>query len=175
MVRPEIQLEEIPAPQRLAPYSAALAARLRRGDADLAAARFVLLHDPNGQHGWNGTFRVVVYVRADLEPEILADALLPSVGWSWLTEALDAHDAEHVAMNGTVTRVASESFGGMADEPATSEVELRASWTPVGENITPHVEAWCDALASAAGLPPAPPGVASLPPQPSEPDARRTP
>lgn len=164
-VRPEISLEEMPAPQRLAPYTAALSATVRRGEAELAVGRLVLLHDPDGQPGWDGTFRVVAYVRADLEPDIVGDPLLPSVGWSWLTEALEGHDAGHVAASGTVTRVASESFGGMADEPATSEVELRASWTPTGDDLTPHVEAWCDVLSSAAGLPPAAPGVASLPPR----------
>ena len=163
-VRPEIALRDVPAPQRLAPYAKAYAASVRRGDDELAAGRLVLLHDPDGQPGWDGTFRVVTYIRADLEPEIVGDPLLPSVGWSWLTEALAAHGVAYGSASGTVTRVASESFGGMADEPATSEVEVRASWTPHGDDLAPHVQAWCDMLASAAGLPPAP-GVACLPPR----------
>ena len=30
-----------------------------------------------------------------------------------------------------MTRVATESFGGMSDEPGTAQIEIRASWTPV--------------------------------------------
>ncbi|MQA83608.1 MAG: DUF3000 family protein [Streptosporangiales bacterium] len=164
-VRSDIALKETPAPQRLAPHTAALAAVVRSGETELAMGRLILLYDPEGQPGWEGTFRIVTYVRADLEPEIAGDPLLPPVGWSWLTEALDAHGATYLAPSGTVTRVASESFGNMADEPATSEVELRASWTPTGDDLKSHVEAWCDVLSLAAGLPPAPPGVAALPPR----------
>lgn len=164
-VRSEIALEETPAPQRLAPHAAALSAVVRREGTELAMGRLILLYDPDGQPGWEGSFRIVTYVRADLEPEIAGDPLLPPVGWSWLTEALEAHGATYLAAGGTVTQVASESFGGIADEPATSEVELRASWTPADDDLRSHVEAWSDVLSLAAGLPPAPPGVAALPPR----------
>ena len=51
----------------------------------------MLLYDPDGQQGWDGFFRLVAYVRADVEPEMAADPLLGEVGWSWLSEALDMH------------------------------------------------------------------------------------
>ena len=41
------------------------------------------------------------------------------------------HGAEYTAPSGTVTSVASESFGGMADHEPRAEVEVRASWTPL--------------------------------------------
>jgi hypothetical protein len=91
-----------------------------------------------------------------------ADPLLPSVGWSWLTEALDAHGAGFTAASGTVTRVASESFGGMAGTPGAAEVEIRASWSPTDEDLGRHLEAWADVLCQAAGLPPLPPGVTTF-------------
>jgi hypothetical protein len=50
----------------------------------------------------------------------------------------------------------------MADEEATAQLEIRASWTPLGD-LTPHVEAWGELLCTAAGLPPVPEGVASMP------------
>ena len=31
-----------------------------------------------------GTFRVVTFVRASLEPELAADPMVAQVGWSWL-------------------------------------------------------------------------------------------
>ena len=34
--------------------------------------------------------RVVAYVRAELDAELADDPLLPTVGWSWLTDALAA-------------------------------------------------------------------------------------
>ena len=161
-LRPEILCEEMPAPQRIAPYSAALSADLSIGGEDLGGGRLVLLYDPAGNDAWLGTFRCVAYARADIDPEMVTDPLLSAVGWTWLLEALEAHDARYVAPSGTVTRVASESFGGMADEAASAEIEVRASWSPLGD-IGRHVEAWGDLLCTAAGLPPVPLGVVSLP------------
>ena len=37
--------------------------------------------------------------------------MLAAVGWSWLTEALEAHGASYATISGTVTRVSTESFG----------------------------------------------------------------
>jgi hypothetical protein len=161
-LRPEISCEEMPAPQRIAPYAAALSADVVIAGTEVGGGRLVLLYDPAGNDSWSGTWRCVAYARSDIDPEMVTDALLSAVGWSWLIEALEAHGAEHVAPSGTVTRVASESFGGMSDEPATAEIEVRASWSPVGR-LTPHVEAWGDLLCAAAGLPPVPAGVVAMP------------
>ncbi|MEO3800543.1 DUF3000 domain-containing protein [Nonomuraea deserti] len=162
-VRPEIELEDLPAPQRLAPYSAAIGASVYRDDDELAVGRLILLYDPDGQRGWEGPFRLVAYVRADMEPEITSDPLLGPVAWSWLTEALDAHQAGYSAAGGTVTRAVSEGFGNKADDPVTTELELRASWSPAQEDLSGHVAAWCDLMCLAAGIPPLPPDVAALP------------
>ena len=45
-------------------------------DDELGTGRFVLLHDPAGHETWQGTFRVVTFVRATLEPELAADPLV---------------------------------------------------------------------------------------------------
>jgi hypothetical protein len=161
-LRPEISCEEIPAPQRIAPYAAAMSADIMVDGDDVGEGRLVLLHDPAGNEAWAGTFRCVAYARAQIDPEMITDPLLAAVGWTWLTEALQAHGADHIAPSGTVTKVASESFGGMADEPASAELEIRASWTPIGE-VGPHAEAWGDLLCMAAGLPPVPAGVVIMP------------
>jgi hypothetical protein len=160
--RPEVFTEEMPAPQRIAPYASALSADVTSDGVDIGTGRIVVLHDPAGNDAWDGTFRCVAYARADIDPELANDPLLAEVGWTWLTEALEAHAATYTAPSGTVTTVASESFGGMAAEPATAQIEIRASWTPVGD-LTPHVEAWGELLCTAAGLPPVPEGVATMP------------
>jgi hypothetical protein len=168
-LRPEVLCEEMPAPQRIAPYAAALSADVTVDGDDVGTGRIVLLHDPHGNDSWEGTFRCVAYARAEIDPEMANDPMLAEVGWSWLSEALDAHGAAYVAPSGTVTKVSSESFGGMADEEASAQLEIRASWTPVPDRGTealdlgPHVEAWGEMLCTASGLPPVPEGVAPLP------------
>lgn len=162
-LRPEVVLDEAPAPSRLATHAVALTAEVVSEGVELASGRFVVLHEPDGQDAWQGTFRVVTYVRAELEPELAADPLLPGVGWAWLTEALAGRGATHVAPAGTVTRVTSESFGDLSTRPAAAEIEIRASWTPLEPSLGPHLEAWAELLCSSAGLPPVPPGVVAMP------------
>lgn len=162
-LRPEVSCDEAPAPQRLAPFSVALTADVTVGDEEVGSGRFVVLHNPDGHEAWDGTFRVVTFARAGLEPEMAADPLVTEVGWSWLLECLGAHDLEPMASSGTVTRVASESFGAMAERPASAEIEIRASWTPTDETLLgDHLTAWGDLLCTAAGLPPLPAGVVPL-------------
>ncbi|WP_372728825.1 DUF3000 domain-containing protein [Nocardioides sp.] len=171
-LRPEIFCEEMPAPQRIAPYSAALSADVTVDDTDVGTGRIILLHDPAGNDAWNGTFRCVAYARADIDLDLITDPMLADVGWSWLTEALDAHGASYGAESGTVTRVATESFGSMSDEHGTAQIEIRASWTPrptgdpmspVALDLAPHIEAWGELLCTAVGLPPVPEGVSVIP------------
>lgn len=162
-LRPEILLEEAPAPQRLAPFAIALTADVVIDDEDLGNGRLVVLHDPQGQESWGGTFRVVAFIKATLEPEMAADPLLAEVGWSWLVEALDSQGAGYTNISGTVTRVTSESFGGLSERPLEGQIEIRASWTPQDPHLAAHAHAWAEVLGQAAGLMPLPPGVAQLP------------
>lgn len=165
-LRTEVELDEVPAPKKLAPFAHAMTADVYLAKSDdnaVATGRLVLLYDPAGQDAWHGEFRLVTYIRAQLEPEMGADPMLLEAAWTWLTDALSSRDASYHAPSGTVTRVASEGFGGMADELASAEVEIRASWTPDHSDLTAHALAWGDALATAAGLPSLPPGVVALP------------
>ncbi len=170
------------------PYAVALSATVSRDDAEVAWGRLVLLYDPAGQPAWGGPFRVTAYLRAEVEAEIAADPLLGQVGWSWLTEALDARAPGYVAPSGTVTRVITEGFGGKAGEPPLTGFELRASWSPAPPgmgstgstgstgrtDLGGHLAACCDALCASAGLPPLAAGVHALPPsQPPAPSATR--
>ncbi len=171
-----IDISEIPAPSKLAPYAIALGAEVRADEAfqaatgedieELATGRIVLLYDPTRPEEWDGEFRLVSYIRAELEAEMGNEAMLGPVAWSWLTEALETNDCEIAKAGGTTTRVMSESFGTLAGRPWTVDLELRASWTPVVEDpeeIGNHVDAWIDLIGMVAGLPPVPEGVTPLP------------
>lgn len=162
-LRPEVLCEDMPAPQRIAPFASALSADVTVDGTDVGTGRIILLHDPAGNEAWSGNFRCVAYVRAEIDPELITDPMLPAVGWSWLTEALDAHGATYAAPSGTVTRVATESFGGMSDDEASAQLEIRASWTPLTLDLAAHVEAWGELLCTAVGLPPVPEGVTAMP------------
>jgi hypothetical protein len=175
--RPELEIEPLPPPRRLASYSHAVSVAVADAEGDeVASGRFVVLYEPEGHDEWHGVFRCVTLAQADLEAEIAEDQLLPDVAWSWLTEALDHHGARHSVLGGTVSRSASTSFGELAERPASTSVELRASWTPVPADsrggwsteevqaaFTAHFQAWLDLLATAAGLPPLVAGVTVLP------------
>jgi Protein of unknown function (DUF3000) len=206
--RREIVLDNQRPPRKLAPYAAAIGAIVHepvpghRGggsahpaagddaDTEIGWGSFVLLYDPAGQTGWAGPFRVIAYIRAELDPEIAADPLIGQVGWSWLTEALDTRTNGYRQVSGTVTRVVTEGFGAKQDQPVTTEFELRASWSPAAraaagpvtrpgitqpdgapQDLDGHIAAWCDALCAACGLPPLPAGVSALRP----PRSRRRP
>ena len=165
-LRPEVFCEEMPAPQRIAPFASALSADVTLDGDDIGTGRLVLLHDPAGNAAWEGTFRCVTFARADVDPEMVTDPLLAQVGWSWLVEALASHGAAYEAPSGTVTSVASESFGGMAEEEPRAEIEVRASWTPQlveGVGLAAHLAAWAELLCTTAGLPPLPAGVVPMP------------
>jgi hypothetical protein len=211
--RREIVLDNQRPPRKLAPYAAAIGAVVHEpvpghqaggsarpavpddADTEIGWGSFVLLYDPAGQSGWAGPFRVIAYIRAELDPEIAADPLIGQVGWSWLTEALDTRTNGYRRVSGTVTRVVTEGFGAKQDQPVTTEFELRASWSPAApaaagpvtrpgtaqpgttrpdgapQDLDGHIAAWCDALCSACGLPPLPAGVSALRP----PRSRRRP
>jgi Protein of unknown function (DUF3000) len=165
-VRDDLDIEEWPAPKRLAPHAVALAATAYRDGVEAGTARLMLLHDPAGQEGWTGTFRLVIQVQAEVEEEMAADPLLGEVGWSWLTDALDLHAPGYRAPSGTVTRVITEGYGSKEEEPPSTAFELRASWCPADDEISDEISgavlAWSDVLAAAAGLPAQAPGTVAL-------------
>ncbi|WP_425956988.1 DUF3000 domain-containing protein [Xylanimonas sp. McL0601] len=161
-LRPEVRLQEVPGPGRIAPWTAALEGEVSVGGHELATGRFVVLHDPAGQETWRGDFRVVTLVRATLEPEMAADPMLADVAWSWVTEAVEAAGVGVVALGGTVTRVVSSSFGALEGTPDAVDLELRASWTPTDTTLGAHLHLWADLMATVGGLPPLPDGVTAL-------------
>ncbi len=158
-------VREIPAPAGLAPDAIALAGDVRpeadSGDSPYGTGRFILLHDPSEPSAWGGPWRIVCFAQAPLEPDIGIDPLLADVAWSWLADALDSRGAEHHSASGTATKTLSKGFGTLADEGDGAQIELRASWSPLG-GLSAHVEAWAELVCMLAGLPPGSEGIEVL-------------
>lgn len=168
-LRPELTMGVIRPPQRLAPYSHAIGLELNRGafdkqstpseDSD-AFARLIVLHDPHAEETWDGTMRLVAYIQADMDGALSNDPLLPEVAWQWLNEALENHQVDFSNLGGTVTSTSSQRFGEIGGPGHSFMLEMRASWTAESTNLTAHVEAFADVLASVIGL--APEGITSI-------------
>jgi hypothetical protein len=154
-LRAGTEIGELPSPTQLAPHTYAVSVTVNDDDGEpVASGRLVLLHDPDGVDAWEGTFRVVAFGTCEIDTDMAADALLPDVAWSWLTERLSAREVDYRALGGTVTITSSNRFGDIAGPPRINELELRASWTAETPDTAPHLAAFVDFLATAAGLPP---------------------
>ncbi|WP_222196193.1 DUF3000 domain-containing protein [Modestobacter italicus] len=156
--RPEIVVEHIPAPQRLAPWSHAIGLQVGSPDdpeEELASGRFIVLFDPDGHEAWQGTTRCVGFVSASTDSDMVDDSMFSEVAWSWLTDALADSGAQAHSIGGTVTRTASTRFGSIAAPEHSVDVEIRASWTAEGTDLDRHLTAFLEVLGNAAGLPPA--------------------
>lgn len=152
--RTDVEFEEVPPPRGLAPLTAALAMRTLAEEFGEPAAtgRFVVLHDPGGQPGWNGYFRIVAQIRSHIDPEMGTDPLLAEALWGWADECLFQAGAGYHDLAGTVTRELSEAFGGLELKGSTLNVEIRASWTPSPPDLAPHLSAWTDLMTRTAGV-----------------------
>lgn len=164
-LRSELLTKEIPAPERIAPHSVALAAGVIRGprpegdaasealDSPYGAGRLILMHDPDSVEEWGSPFRIVCFAQAPLELEIGVDPFISDVAWSWLVDALDGRGAEYTYLSGTATKTLSSGFGTLEARGDSAQIELRASWTPLGGDFATHAEAWSELLCLLAGLP----------------------
>ncbi len=169
-LRPEITLGTIRPPQRPAPYSHAIGLEVSKGSDDAALApdsngdafgRLILLHSAEAEEAWEGSMRLVAYIQADMDDAVASDPLLPDVAWQWLNESLAEAGAGFTNLGGTVTSTASVRFGEIGGPPRAYQLEMRASWTADGIDLSSHVEAFSHVLALVAGLPPV--GVTEIP------------
>ena len=163
--RPELRVEEIPAPQRIAPFSAAITADVLVAGDEVGSGRLVLLHDPAGNAAWQGTFRCVTFARADVDPEMVTDPLLARVGWSWLIDALAATGRSTSRRAAPSPRSpASPSAAWPRSRPAPrSRCAPRGRRCSTTDRLIPHLAAWAELLCTTAGLPPLPAGVVTMP------------
>lgn len=167
VLRPELEVRAIPAPSGLAPFAHALAADVNPArhadDSDLGTGRLIVLFDPSAPEGWNGSVRIVCFAQAPLEVDIGLDPFVADVTWAWLVDALETRGARYTAASGTATKVLSTGYGELAAQGSGAQLELRASWTPLDDDLSAHIEGWSELLCMIAGYPPTPEGVAVLP------------
>lgn len=174
-VRPGIRVTPVRPPQKLAPFSHAVGLEVDRPDVGRTAVpvsegdafgRLILLHDPAGDGG-PGLLRLVAYLQADMDAATVGDPMLPEVAWEWLTDGLEGRLGTSVTavgyrdLGGTVTSTTSVRHGDIGGPPLVFQLEMRASWSATGTDLSAHVTAFAEVLATVAGLPPA--GVAALP------------
>ena len=103
------------------------------------------------------------FVQARLDPEQVGDEMLPTVGWSWLTEAFEQNgparrpgrnrDADVVGALRRHRRPPPHRRRGAAGlmDPGLAESD---------GDLRRHAEAFCTLVSTAAGLPPV--GIAQL-------------
>ncbi len=157
-LRVALNVTEIPSPANLATHAVAIAANVgaeaHQITADQGSGRFVLLHSEQPQEGWGGSFRVICYAKSPLETDIGSDEQITDVCWAWLKDSLKTRGAGFNHEAGTITRIISSGFGSIAGQSDHAELEIRASWSPFGDNFASHLEAWQDLLCMMSGLPP---------------------
>src|SRR5258705_3966121 len=74
--------------------------------------------------------------------------------WGWWREAPEAGPDALPAPVGFAAATTSVRYGDISGPPRAHQLELRASWTATTLELGPHVQAFCEVLEHAAGLPP---------------------
>lgn len=155
VLRAELNTSQIPAPERIAPWALAFAAQapnpadtpMNRG-----VGRIVFLYDPEQFDTWGSNMRVIAYGKSPLESDLGIEDDVAHFWWEELVRALKNHGAQYSHEAGTVTKMSSTGMGSLANDPSTSEVEIRASWSPQHDELGPHLAAWQDLIAAMAGF-----------------------
>ena len=149
-----VKVSEIPSPHGIAPFAAAIrldCAALDDNSNSGGAGRLVILYDPLEQPGWQGRFRLVTMLHAQVDVDLVTEPLADQVCWSWLTDFLTQSGASFIQSAGSITRSHSASFGELDKRSESAELEIRASWTQLANNLASHGEAISRLLAMMAG------------------------
>lgn len=153
--RDEIELTQIPAPKGIAPEAFAIAAEIKhQSESDHGVSRLVFCRDPQSPEGWNSEFRIIGYAKSPIELNMAKDEYLSQLPWEWLRDSLTQSGAQFAHEAGTTTTVLSTGHGSLISQPQHAELEIRASWAPVGFDLKPHLVGWIELLALISGLPP---------------------
>lgn len=153
--RSELSTHQIASPKDIAPAAIAFSSEVT--DTTEAAnhrgvGRIVFLHDSAQTETWGSRMRVIAYVKSPLETEMEMEEDSASYFWDILNRALAKHNAKATHEAGTITKMSSTGMGALATEQRKTEIELRASWSPLGADLSPHFAAWQDLIAAMAGF-----------------------
>lgn len=161
--RSEIELTQIPSPNKIAPEAIAISAEIVHQTAsDHGVSRLVFCRDPEQPEGWNSEFRIIGYAKSPIELEMAKDDYTAALPWEWLKDSLHAAKAGFAHEAGTTTTVISTGHGALIAQPQHAELEIRASWAPSGYDLSAHLQAWTELLALISGLPPIDPKVVRI-------------
>ena len=165
--RDELKIEEIQAPSNLATHAVAFSANVAAPSnddvsTDSGTGRMVLLWEPAPQESWESNFRTIIFAKSPLETDIGSDEMIADVAWAWLSESLNNRSAKYVAAAGTATRIISRGYGALAGQSDHAELEVRASWSPIGGSVGSNLEAWQDLVCIMSGFAHLPAGVVSI-------------
>ena len=75
--------------------------------------------------------------------------------WDWSASGDERLSGGQAGRVGAVTRVLSETFGGLILTDSCAHAEIRASWSPTTPQLGPHLTAWHELLLVASGHEPA--------------------
>lgn len=147
---------EIPAPNKLAQFSAAVEIQTTEQHLErpVGRATLVILFDPKQSEVWGGPLRLVGQARVQIDEEQSFDPLLGEAIWKTFTSRLVAGDEDAHSIVGTVTRELSQTFGGLEIHGSMSDAELRCSWTPSSFDLSGNLEAWAETLRENSGTMP---------------------
>ena len=154
-VRPEFTVAQIPAPKGIAPESLAISIEVSHElPVDHGVSRLVFCRDDSSPEGWHGSYRIIGYAKSAIELEMARDEYFEELPWQWLLESLRRVGAQVAHEAGTTTTVISTGHGNLAAQPQHAEVEIRASWSPLGGDARQHTLGWIETLALLSGLNP---------------------
>lgn len=153
--RTELATHQIASPNGIAPAAIAFAAEVpdtTETASNRGVGRIVFLHDPSQLETWGSRMRVIAYVKSPLEAEMELEEDSANYYWDILKRSLSKHGAVSTHDAGTITKMSSTGMGALATERRKTEIEIRASWSPLGTTLAPHFAAWQDLVAAMAGF-----------------------
>lgn len=158
LFRNELRSEQIHSPEGISKDSLAFATEVPNKaseNKDRGVGRLVFIYDKKQNETWGGNMRIIAYGKSPLT-EAERGVHDDDSHWYWgmLIRALHNHGAKFINEAGTVTTIKSKGMGSIAEDTENTEIEIRASWTPVDGDFAPHFAAWQDLIAGMAGFSP---------------------
>ena len=154
-LRQELNSHQISSPEGIGDFAAAFASHVpntAEAASNRGVGRIVFVYDPAQQETWGSKMRVIAYVKSPLENEMEKEEDSANYYWGLLERSLKKHGSKCTHEAGTITKMASTGMGALATDQTKTEIELRASWSPLEADLSSHFAAWQDLVAAMAGF-----------------------